>query len=115
MLALAVPSFVFDGEEPRGRLPATEHELRFTLHGQGVTMDNEPSEFKVYLYANLLFWAFLVLLALGIFISCGAHWDEVMAKVFKFIFLVLGLGFTLVSVLDASYGYFEKKAGGGEG
>ncbi len=74
----------------------------------------EMSEFKVYLYANLLFWAFLVLLGLGIFISCGAKWDEVMGNIFKFIFLVLGLGFTLVSVFDALYSHFEGKEAGGE-
>ncbi len=77
-------------------------------------MSEETSEFKVYLYANLLFWAFLVLLGLGVFISCGAKWDEVMGNVFKFIFLVLGLGFTLVSMLDALYSYFERKEAGGK-
>jgi hypothetical protein len=75
-------------------------------------MNEGMSEFKVYLYANLLFWAFLVLLGLGVFISCGAKWDEVMGNVFKFIFLVLGLGFTLVSILDALYSYFEAKGNG---
>lgn len=63
----------------------------------------------VYLKANLLWWSFLALAALGAFLACGAVWDDAMAGLFRFIFLVLGGGFTLVSVMDFLYEKNSKK------
>jgi hypothetical protein len=57
----------------------------------------------VYLKANLVWWGFLALAALGAFLLNGAKWDDAMAGLFRFIFLVAGGGFTLVSVMDFLY------------
>jgi hypothetical protein len=59
--------------------------------------------FQEYFYANLLFWGFLILLAIVSFFTCGGIWDSVTAEMMKFIFLVFGGGFTLVSVMDYLY------------
>lgn len=72
------------------------------------------SKFQEYLYVNLIFWGFLVLLCIAVYVDCaisgvikfGDGPDEVMAQVFKFILLVFGLGFTAVSVFDALYDKF---------
>lgn len=72
------------------------------------------SKFQEYLYVNLIFWGFLVLLCIAVYIDCavsgvvkfGEAPDEVMTQVFKFILLVFGLGFTAVSVFDALYDKF---------
>ena len=56
-----------------------------------------------YLYANLLVWGFLVILAIISFFTCGGVWDDVTSGVMEFIFVILGGGFTLVSVLDYLY------------
>jgi len=69
----------------------------------------EPSPFREYLYANVLFWGFLVVLALLTYVFTGGVWDDVMKQTMKFIFLVLGGGFTLVSVLDLLYGRYVSK------
>lgn len=58
---------------------------------------------KLYLYVNLLFWGMLVVVGVAVFVSTGAQWDPVMASVMKFLFLVVGGCFTLVSILDAFY------------
>ena len=60
--------------------------------------------FTEYLYANLIFWGFLVLAAGVAFAVCGAVWDEVTSGVMEFLFVVMGGGFTLVSVVDYLYG-----------
>ena len=72
------------------------------------------SKFQEYLYVNLIFWGFLVLLCIAVYVDCavsgvvkfGEAPDEVMKQVFKFILLVFGLGFTAVSVFDALYDKF---------
>ncbi len=69
------------------------------------------SKFMEYVYVNLMFWGFLVLLCIAVYVDCavsgvikfGDAPDEVMNQVFKFILLVFGLGFTAVSVFDALY------------
>src|SRR5690348_6379974 len=69
------------------------------------------SKFMEYVYVNLMFWGFLVLLCIAVYVDCavsgvikfGDAPDEVMDQVFKFILLVFGLGFTAVSVFDALY------------
>jgi hypothetical protein len=56
-----------------------------------------------YLYANLLWWGFLAVLALISFFTCGGVLDDITWGVFQFIFVILGGGFTLVSILDFIY------------
>ena len=46
---------------------------------------------------------FLAALAFISYFTCGAVWDDVYKGVLEFIFLILGGGFTLVSVLDYFY------------
>lgn len=65
-----------------------------------------PAELSVleqYLYANLLWFGFLVLLAIVSFFTCGAVWDDVTEGVMEFIFFILGGGFILVTLLDYLY------------
>ena len=72
------------------------------------------TKFQEYLYVNLIFWGFLVLLCIAVYVDCavsgvvkfGVAPDEVMRQVFKFIMLVFGGGFTAVSVSDALYDKF---------
>lgn len=74
------------------------------------------SKFQEYLYVNLIFWGFLVLLCVAVYVDCavsgvvkfGDPPDEVMWQVFKFIVLVFGFGFTAVSVFDAVYDKFAE-------
>ena len=61
------------------------------------------SRFRTYLYVNLIFWAFLAAIAVAVYISTGAQWDGIMTSVMKFHFLIVGGGFTLVSLFDALY------------
>lgn len=61
------------------------------------------SPLRQTLYANLLFWFFLMVTALISFFVCGAVWDDVTSGVVEFLFVILGGGFTLVSVLDYLY------------
>ncbi len=64
--------------------------------------------FKDYFYVNLMFWGFLLVVALIVYFTAGAKWDPIMQNVFTFIFLVFGLGFTGVSVFDAIYEKLSK-------
>ena len=61
------------------------------------------TKFQEYFYANLLFWGFLVVLAVISFFTCGGVWDDVYQGVLEFIIVIMGGGFTLVSVLDYLY------------
>jgi hypothetical protein len=73
----------------------------------------EPSPVRQVVYANLVFYAFLALVSFIGFVACGRVWDDVFYDALKFLFLILGGGFTLVSVLELLY---EKTYGshGGE-
>ncbi len=66
-------------------------------------VEKRLSAFEEYFYANLLFWGFLVALAIISFFVCGAVWDDVTSGVMEFIFVILGGGFTLVSAMDYIY------------
>jgi lipopolysaccharide export LptBFGC system permease protein LptF len=70
---------------------------------------NSPN-LKAYLQANLAAWVFVFVLAVAAFFICGAVWDDVTTGVLEFIFVVLGGGFTLVSLLDF---FYEKSMGPG--
>lgn len=61
------------------------------------------TKFEEYFYANVLWWGFLLLVAIISFFTCGAVWDDVTSGVMEFIFVIMGGGFTLVSVLDYLY------------
>ncbi len=63
---------------------------------------------RVYFQANLVAWGFLLVLAVAAFFICGGVWDDVTTGVLEFIFVVLGGGFTLVSLLDF---FYEKSQG----
>jgi hypothetical protein len=65
-------------------------------------------DLRVYFQANLIAWFFLLVLAVAAFFICGGVWDDVTTGVLEFIFVVLGGGFTLVSVLDF---FYEKSRG----
>jgi hypothetical protein len=65
--------------------------------------DQKLTKFQEYLYANLLFWGFLLAVAFISFFTCGGVWDDVTSGVMEFIFVIMGGGFTLVSVLDYCY------------
>jgi hypothetical protein len=67
------------------------------------TGEREPTVFTEYFYANLVFWAFLAVVAVLVYFICGAVWDEVTSGVLEFLFVILGGGFTLVSVMDYFY------------
>jgi uncharacterized membrane protein len=68
-----------------------------------VTAAKAVTNLEEYLYANLLLWGFLVVLAVISFFVCGAVWDDVTSGVMEFIFVILGGGFTLVSAMDYVY------------
>lgn len=72
---------------------------------------DKGTEFSIrdYLIINAVFWAFLVVVAVIVFITAGGKWDPVMGNVFSFIFLVFGCGFTGVSVFDYVYEKLAKK------
>jgi hypothetical protein len=68
---------------------------------------NSPN-LNAYLWANLVAWVFVLVLAVAAFFICGAVWDDVTTGVLEFLFVVLGGGFTLVSFLDF---FYEKSIG----
>jgi len=70
-----------------------------------VSSDHSP---RVYFQANFVAWGFLLVLAVAAFFICGGVWDDVTTGVLEFIFIVLGGGFTLVSLLDF---FYEKSQG----
>jgi hypothetical protein len=74
------------------------------------------------LWANLVFWAFLLAVTGVVYLSSSSPSDDdairyVLADTFKFVLLLFGLGFTLVTLFDAAYDFFASRAGeaaGGE-
>jgi uncharacterized membrane protein len=62
-----------------------------------------------YLVINAVFWAFLLVVAVIVFITAGGKWDPIISNVFSFIFLVFGCGFTAVSIFDYVYERIAKK------
>jgi hypothetical protein len=70
---------------------------------------NPPVSFLNYLFANLFFWGLLMIVAGTSYLACGAVWDDVTSGTMEFLFVIMGGGFTLVSVLD--YFYEVKIAG----
>jgi hypothetical protein len=66
-------------------------------------IENNPVSFQEYLYANLFFWGVLLVVAVISFFTCGAVWDDVTSGAMEFLFVIMGGGFTFVSVLDYFY------------
>lgn len=58
---------------------------------------------REYIQANLLVWGFLVILGLLSFFICGGVMDDVTEGTLEFLFVIMGCGFTLVSILDYLY------------
>ncbi|HXL73896.1 MAG TPA: hypothetical protein VN963_09755 [bacterium] len=59
--------------------------------------------FEEYFYANLFFWGLLVIVAVISYFTCGAVWDDVTSGTMEFVFVIMGGGFTFVSILDYFY------------
>ena len=76
--------------------------------------ENRLTLLEEYLYANLLFWGFLVIVGIASFFICGGAWDDVMSGVMEFLFVIIGGGFTLVSALDYAYERYAAKSQPGE-
>jgi len=66
-------------------------------------LGNNTISFEEYFYANLFFWGLLVIVAIISYFTCGAVWDDVTSGTMEFIFVIMGGGFTFVSVLDYLY------------
>jgi len=65
--------------------------------------ENNSVSFQEYFYANLFFWGVLVVVAGISFFTCGAVWDDVTSGAIEFLFVIMGGGFTVVSILDYFY------------
>ena len=68
-----------------------------------------------YFWANLIFFAFLTTLSYVVWVSCQAPSDDqavklVLADTFKFMILLFGGGFLVVTLFDAAYDFFAEKA-----
>lgn len=71
------------------------------------------SKVQEYVYVNLIFWGFLIVLCAVVYIDCVVSGvvkfgeiDEVIKQVFQFILFVFGGGFTAVSIFDYLYDKF---------
>lgn len=83
------------------------------------------SRFSDYFWANVIFFAFLLVLAFIVRASCQAPSDDpsvkqamdvVLGDTFQFFLVLMGGGFLLVTLFDAAYEHFSAKAdsdGGG--
>jgi len=74
------------------------------------------SRWADYFWANLIFFAFLFILAAIVRGSCDASADDpnvrqavgaVLDETFRFLLLLMGGGFLLVTVFDAAYEHFS--------
>ncbi len=72
-------------------------------------IEKEGFTLKDYFYINVIFLAFLFVIAVIVFITAGGKWDPVIESALGFIFLVFGGGFALVSVFDYLYEKFAGK------
>jgi hypothetical protein len=73
------------------------------------------SSFADYFWANLIFFAFLATLSYVVWVSCQADSDDqsvkmVLQDTFKFMILLFGGGFLVVTLFDAAYDFFAEKA-----
>ena len=75
------------------------------------------SRWTGYFWANLIFFAFLFILVYVVRANCVAPGDDqtpavqiVLDETFKFLLLLFGGGFLLVTLFDAAYEFFAEKA-----
>jgi len=64
---------------------------------------------REYIQANLLVWGFLVILGVVSFFVCGGVMDDVTEGTLEFLFIIMGCGFTLVSILDYLYDRYTSR------
>lgn len=72
-------------------------------------IEKEGFTLKDYFYINVIFLAFLFVIAVVVFITAGSKWDPVIESALGFIFIVFGGGFALVSIFDYLYEKFAGK------
>ncbi|MCX7698384.1 MAG: hypothetical protein N2114_02825 [Candidatus Goldbacteria bacterium] len=72
-------------------------------------VEKDKFTLKDYFYVNVIFWVFLLVVAVVVFITAGGKWDPVIESAFGFIFIVFGGGFALVSIFDYLYEKFAGK------
>lgn len=77
-----------------------------------------PSKLADYFWANVIFFAFLFILAFIVRKSCEAPGDDVAVRkvlddAFSYLLLLFGGGFLLVTLFDAAYEFFAVRSGEG--
>ncbi len=82
---------------------------------QGVSPDGGSGKFMDYVWANAIFFGFLILLSVLVSRSCEAPSDDlnvkhVLHEAQMFIVYLFGGGFLAVTLLDAAYDFFAVKA-----
>jgi hypothetical protein len=75
-----------------------------------------PSRMADYFWANLIFFGFLLVLAMVVRYSCEMPGDDpavkaVLDETFGFFLKLMGGGFLLVTLFDAGYEFFAGQAG----
>jgi hypothetical protein len=78
-----------------------------------------PSRFADYFWANLAFFGFLFVLAFIVRKSCEMPGDDpavarVLDDAFRYLLLLFGGGFLLVTLFDAAYEFFASRSGDAE-
>lgn len=76
----------------------------------------QSSRLADYFWANVIFFAFLFVLALVVRKSCEAPTDDapikhVLDDAFRYLLLLFGGGFLLVTLFDAAYEFFAARSG----
>jgi hypothetical protein len=84
--------------------------------GAAASAAAKPSRLADYFWANLVFFAFLFVLAMVVRSSSEAPGDDpavkqVLDETFKFFLLLMGGGFLVVTLFDAGYEFFAAQAG----
>jgi len=79
----------------------------------------KPSRLAQLLWANLIFWAFLLLVMALVYTAASDKMDDdyiklVLSDTAWFILKLFGFGFTLVTLFDLGYESFAARAEGGE-
>jgi hypothetical protein len=75
----------------------------------------QTSRIADYFWANVIFFAFLFVLALVVRKSCEAPGDDpavkhVLDDAFQYLLLLFGGGFLLVTLFDAAYEFFAARS-----
>lgn len=83
--------------------------------GAPAAAKGEGGRLADYFWANLVFFAFLFILAYVVWQSCIQPGDDpavraVLGETFKFMIYLFGGGFLVVTLFDAAYDFFAEKA-----